>query len=210
MKTVTGVFDTYAEAENAVVALKASGIAEDDISLISRDPSRVLDRTERVDTTTSEGIGVGSSLGLVAGGTGGLLAGLGMIAIPGIGPVVAAGWLASTLAGAAAGAVVGGATGAVIGALTSSDITEEDAHVYAESVRRGGTLLTTHVHDDRAPEARRILDRAGSVDVGERRRHYTDAGWAAFDADLPPYGKKEAAAREEWEEEVQGRRLGGF
>lgn len=209
MKTVTGVFDTYAEAESAVVALKASGIAEDDISLISRDPNRVIDGSERVDTTTSEGIGVGSSLGLVAGGAGGLLAGLGMIAIPGIGPVVAAGWLASTLAGAAAGAVVGGATGGIIGALTSSDITEEDAHVYAESVRRGGTLLTAHVHDDRADEAQQIMDRAGSIDIGERRRTFTEAGWAAFNDDLPPDATQPTAAREEWEED-QRRRLGGF
>jgi hypothetical protein len=206
MKTITGLFDTYAEAENAVLALRASGIAEDDISLISRDPAHVADG---VDTTTSDGIGVGSGLGLVAGGAGGLLAGLGMLAIPGIGPVVAAGWLASTLAGAAAGAVVGGATGGVIGALTSSDITEEDAHVYAESVRRGGSLVTAHVHDDRIIEAQGILDRAGRVNIGERRRTYTEAGWEEFDPSLMAHESKQAAAREEWEDR-QSRRLGGF
>jgi hypothetical protein len=206
MKTVTGIFDTYSEAENAVVALKTSGIAEDDISLMSRDPSRV---TDHPDTSTADGVGVGSGLGLIAGGTGGLLAGLGMLAIPGIGPVVAAGWLASTLAGAAAGAVVGGATGGVIGALTSSDITEEDAHVYAESVRRGGSLVTAHVHDDRIVEAEGILDRAGRVNLGDRRRVYAETGWEEFDDNLPPYPAKQVAAREEWEDR-QRRRLGGF
>jgi hypothetical protein len=206
MKTITGLFDTYAEAENAVLALKASGIAEDDISLISRDPDRIGDKT---DGGASEGMGVGSGLGLVAGGAGGLLAGLGMLAIPGIGPVVAAGWLASTLAGAAAGAVVGGATGGVIGALTSSDVTEEDAHVYAEGVRRGGTLVTAHVHDDRIIEAQGILDRAGRINIGERRRTYTEAGWDKFDPDLTAHDSGPAEARDEFEGR-QRRRLGGF
>ena len=68
-----------------------------------------------------------------------------MLAIPGIGPVVAAGWLASTAAMAAAG----GATGGLIGALTQSGIGEDDAHAYAEGVRRGGTLVTARVDESR-------------------------------------------------------------
>lgn len=206
MKTITGLFDTYAEAERAVLALKASGIAEDDISLISRDPDHV---GESADNATSDGIGVGSGLGLVAGGAGGLLAGLGMLAIPGIGPVVAAGWLASTLAGAAAGAVIGGATGGIIGALTNSDITEEDAHVYAEGVRRGGTLVTAHVHDDRVIEAQGILDRAGRIDIGKRRRIYAEAGWDKFDPDRTSDDSRLSEAHEEFEER-QRRRLRSY
>ncbi len=56
------------------------------------------------------------------------------MAIPGLGPVVAAGWLVST----AALGVVGGMTGGIIGALTRSGVDEDDAHAYAEGVRRGG------------------------------------------------------------------------
>jgi hypothetical protein len=67
-----------------------------------------------------------------------LLAGLGLLAIPGLGPVVAAGWLAST----ALGAVAGGAAGGLIGALTAAGVSQEDAHVSAEGIRRGGTLVT--------------------------------------------------------------------
>ena len=206
MKTITALFDAYADAENAVMQLKNSGIAEDDISLISRDSDRLVDHA---DHTTSEGVGVGSGLGIVAGGTGGLLAGLGLLAIPGIGPVVAAGWLASTLAGAAAGAVVGGATGGVIGALTGSDITEDDAHVYAESVRRGGTLVTARVHDDRVIEAQSLLDQTGRINISERRRTYSEGGWSEFDPDLPPRDPKQVAAREEYDARER-RRMGGL
>ncbi|MBL0372092.1 hypothetical protein JJB09_08630 [Rhizobium sp. KVB221] len=194
MKILTGLFDTYAQAGEAVTALKASGIAEDDMSLISRDP-------DHVSVDSEEHVGVGSGIGLVAGGAGGLLAGLGMITIPGIGPVVAVGWLTSTLAGAAAGMLVGGATGSLIDALTSSDIGEDDAHVLAESVRRGGTLVTVCVHDDRVIEAQGIIDRFGSVDLGERRRVFREEGWDEFDGDLPPYAHTETAAPEEYLEE---------
>jgi len=206
MKTVTGLFNSYAEAENAVMALKSSGIADDDISLISSDTSRFADRT---DTSASESAGVGSGLGIVAGGAGGLLAGLGMLAIPGIGPVVAAGWLASTLAGAAAGAVVGGATGGIIGALTNSDMSEEDAHVYAESVRRGGTLVTARVHDDRVAEAEGLLDQAGRINISERRSTYSEGGWTEFDPSLPAQDPRLVEAREEWDDR-QSRRIGGL
>ena len=51
-------------------------------------------------------------------------------------PVVAAGWLVSTAAGAAAGGVARG----LLGALTQAEASSEDAYVYVEGFRRGGTL----------------------------------------------------------------------
>ncbi|MDB5526699.1 MAG: hypothetical protein JWM58_4462 [Rhizobium sp.] len=184
MKTVTGLFDTYRQAEDAVAALKESGISGDDISIVSRDPEYVDDTPE---SSAVDGAGVGSGLGLVAGGGAGLLTGLGMMAIPGVGPVVAAGWLVATLAGAAAGTVVGGAAGGLIGALTGSDVPEQDAHVYAESVRRGGTVVSARVHDDRVLDAQAILDRHTPVDIEGRRKTYAESGWERFNEDLPPY-----------------------
>jgi hypothetical protein len=181
MKTVTGLFDTYRQAEDAVAALKEAGISSDDISIVSRDPLYIDGTPE---STTAEGVGVGSSLGLIGGGAAGLLTGLGIMAIPGVGPVVAAGWLVSTLAGAAAGTVVGGATGGLVGALTGSNVSEEDAHVYAESVRRGGTLVTVHVHDDRMLEAQSILEQYTPVDIEGRRKTYAETGWERFEEDI--------------------------
>jgi hypothetical protein len=185
MKVVTGLFDTYRQAEDAVAALKESGVASDDITIVSRDPTYV-DGTEK---PAAEGMGLGSGIGLIGGGAAGLLAGLGVIAIPGIGPVVAAGWLVSLVAGAAAGTVVGGAAGGLIGALKGSDISEADAHVYAESLRRGGTLVSVRVHDDRVPEAEAILDHHTPVDLEGRRKTYAETGWERFDEDgnAPPF-----------------------
>jgi len=128
-----------------------------------------------------------SALSPTIGGAGGLLTGLGLMAIPGVGPVVAAGWLAATAVGALGGAVVGGAAGGIIGALTDSGVSEKDAHVYAEGVRRGGTLVTAKVSDELADQAKRILGQTNSVDLEERRSTYEAGGWTGFDPKADPY-----------------------
>lgn len=182
MRTVTGLFDDYADASSAVSELEAQGVPSSDISIVSNNGDR---RHEQ--SNAAEGAGTGAGIGAVVGGAGGLLTGLGLMAIPGVGPVVAAGWLAATAAGAAAGAVAGGAAGGIIGALTSSGVPERDAHFYAEGVRRGGTLVTAKVDDALAPEAEAILKRSNWVDPTERRAAYEKQGWTHFDETLSPY-----------------------
>jgi len=133
------------------------------------------------------GAGTGAGIGVAAGGGAGLLAGLGMLAIPGLGPVVAAGWLAATALGAAAGAVAGGAVGGMVGALTDSGVHEDDAHVYAESVRRGGSVVSVRVEERRRPEIEALLDRSGPVEMRARGDLYRSRGWSSFDAKAPAY-----------------------
>ncbi|MBM7323254.1 hypothetical protein EYD00_24530 (plasmid) [Agrobacterium sp. 33MFTa1.1] len=182
MRTVTGLFDDYADASSAVSELEAQGVPSSDISIVSNNGDR-----RHEESNAAEGAGTGAGIGAVVGGAGGLLTGLGLMAIPGVGPVVAAGWLAATAAGAAAGAVAGGAAGGIIGALTSSGVPERDAHFYAEGVRRGGTLVTAKVDDALAPEAEAILKRSNWVDPTERRAAYEKQGWTRFDETLSPY-----------------------
>jgi hypothetical protein len=119
----------------------------------------------------------GATAGAVLGGGAGLLAALGVIAIPGIGPLVAAGVLATTLAGAAGGSVVGG----LIGALTDYGVSEEEAHLYSEAVRRGSSLVTVRTDEARAAMAEAILDANKPVNTRERREAYTSAGWSKYD-----------------------------
>jgi hypothetical protein len=189
MKTVTGLFDDYTDANSAVNALESSGVPSDQISIVSNN----ADDRHKDHSGAADGAGTGAGLGAVVGGAGGLLTGLGMMAIPGVGPVVAAGWLAATAVGAVAGAVAGGAAGGLIGALTDSGVSEADAHVYAEGVRRGGTLVTAKVEDAIAPEAEAILQRSNWVDPAARRSAYTAQGWTKFDDTLEPYDADQVA-----------------
>jgi len=144
------------------------------------DPQHDRDR-DGVDDR-AEGAATGASIGVATGGLAGLLAGLGMIAIPGIGPVVAAGWLASTLAVGAAGGLAGG----MLGALTEAGVSEKDAHVYAEGVRRGGTLVSVRVQEMQRGRVETILDGA-AVNIRDRGAAYRNTGWSTFDPKSPAY-----------------------
>ncbi len=187
MKTVSALFDNYDDAADAVGKLEASGIQSADISIVSNRSGSSVDSASDAEEDAATGAGIGA----VVGGTGGLLTGLGIMAIPGVGPVVAAGWLAATAVGALAGAVAGGVAGGIIGALTEAGIAERDAHVYAEGVRRGGTLVTARVEDHRAAQAQEILTRYRSVDLQARRSDYESAGWTSFDPEAPAYSPEE-------------------
>jgi uncharacterized membrane protein len=180
----THLYDTYDDAKNAVRDLEAAGVAGSEISIISKDADGKI--TETTDGTS--GAATGASVGTVLGGGAGLLAGLGMMAIPGIGPVVAAGWLAST----ALGAVVGMASGGILGALTDMGVSDDHANVYAEGLRRGGTLVSVRTAELSQSNVVAIMDRYGPVDPDARASIYRKEGWNKFEdrADRAPANER--------------------
>jgi sporulation protein YlmC with PRC-barrel domain len=189
--TITRSYDSASDAYKAASAAKASGIADDDVSVIANNTENWYSDDKGSDA--ADGAAKGATVGAVAGGTAGLLAGLGMLAIPGLGPIVAAGWLAAMATGAVAGAAAGGATGGLIGAMTNHDVSEEDAHVYAENVRRGGTLLMVRADESRRAAVENILDGHNPVNVEARRTMYRSGGWDRFDEKAKPYTAHEIA-----------------
>jgi hypothetical protein len=183
MKTVSRVYDTYAQARAAVAALEAAGVPSSEVSLVAN--KYVSGQYEEADDVNKTATGAG--IGGVMGGGAGLLAGLGLIAIPGLGPVVAAGWLAATAVGVAAGATAGGLVGALVGAGEP----EEHANVYSESVRRGGTLVTARVADQNAARIQAVLDGFKPIDPVARGVDYRREGWKTFDPKPPAYRPSE-------------------
>jgi len=194
-KVISKLYPTYERAQQAVRDLEAAGVLSSDISIVSNNsdnwfsnngsPKRVDRDGDGVDDR-AEGAGKGAGVGAAVGGAAGLLAGLGLLAIPGVGPVVAAGWLVATAAGAAAGGVTGG----IIGALTQAGVSEEDAHVYAEGVRRGGTLVTARVDDRNAAQLEATLD-GSALRTTDLRSTYAKSGWKTFDPAAKPYSADE-------------------
>ncbi len=191
--TISRLYDDPKAAHRAVMDLEAAGITSRDISIVasnadnwydgsSKKMSRKVDRDADGADDRAEGAGVGAGIGAALGGAAGLLAGLGLMAIPGLGPVVAAGWLAAT----ATGAVAGGAAGGIIGALTQAGVSKSDAEVYAEGVRRGGTLVSARVADGQRARVEAILDQA-AINIREREQNWRDTGWTGFDPSAKPY-----------------------
>ena len=208
-KTISRLFDSHADAMQAVTELERSGIDHDKISLVSNNADNwhaghvhdlnrpgeggaLGDRNGDGENDVADGAGKGAATGGLVGGGAGLLAGLGMLAIPGLGPVVAAGWLTATAVGAAVGAAAGGATGGLLGALKEAGHTDEEANVYSEGVRRGGTLVSVKVHDNEEAEAQAILDGRG-VSAEVRGATFRDRDWSRFDADAPNYTAEDVA-----------------
>ncbi|MBS1165539.1 MAG: hypothetical protein H6R00_1564 [Proteobacteria bacterium] len=180
MSTHTRLYDSWSDAMAVVDRLRAARISNDDISVIS---------PENEDNQISDGAeatAVGSGIGAVLGGGAGALAGVGLLAIPGLGPIVATGWFVSTLAGLAAGAVAGGVAGGIVDALTSSGLSSEEAEVYAEAIRRGGTMVTVRADDSQDALVARLLGETPPVDIAARERVYRESGWTGYDPTVTP------------------------
>ncbi len=181
MRTLTRLFDNHDDAVATVHALEAAGFGHDHVSVVANNADTRYQTTTGAHADDVGATGTGATAGTIFGGGLGLLAGIGSLAIPGVGPVVAAGWLVATLTGAGVGAVVGGGAGGLVGSLTHAGVSEDDAHVYAEGVRRGGSLVTVQVDEARATEAEGILNSRTYVDPAARRAEYTQSGWERFD-----------------------------
>lgn len=194
-RVISRLYNSYDRASQAVRDLEAAGVPHSEISIVANNSdewysgngaTKKVDRDRDGVDDRAEGAGAGAGIGAGVGGAAGLLAGLGLLAIPGVGPVVAAGWLVATAAGAAAGGVTGG----VIGALTQAGVSDDDAHVYAEGVRRGGTLVSARVNDADASRLEQILDRS-SMRTSDLRTSYAKGGWKSFDPAAKPYSADE-------------------
>jgi uncharacterized protein (TIGR02271 family) len=194
-KTIVGLFDDVNDAHTVVQELVDAGVDHNNISIVANDAKGEYKQYRADGSSAAEGAGAGAVGGGVLGGVLGLLVGVGALAIPGIGPVLAAGPLAAALGTAGAstlvGAGVGAATGGLIGGLVGLGIPEEDANMYAEGVRRGGTLVTAKVADNLADRAAAIMQREGTVDLDAAGATWRQSGWNGFDVNANPYSASE-------------------
>jgi uncharacterized protein (TIGR02271 family) len=53
----------------------------------------------------------------------------------------------------------------------------QDSHAYEEGLRRGHTLLTAQVDDDRADDVFQILERSNAVDIDAAQESWRGSGW---------------------------------
>ncbi|MCJ2049157.1 hypothetical protein [Methylobacterium sp. J-070] len=163
---VAGLFEDYATAATAVQELESGGLHGIEISLVANDAD--LKHAKRLDETAQSRAVTGAAIGSVLGGSITALAALTALAIPGVGPVVAGGFVAAALGGA----TVGGLAGALIGSGLGAD----DADVYAEGIRRGGTLVVVRTPEAQVAQIEAFLNHAGAVAVAERAAAWREAG----------------------------------
>ena len=153
---------------------------------LTTDGGGLTDRDRERDRDVADdasGAATGAVTGGVVGGAAGLAASLMGLAIPGIGPIIAAGPIVATLSGAGVGAVAGG----LIGGLTDMGVSKTDAEYYAESVRRGGALVTVRADDSRAERAADIMRDHGAIDIERRADQWKERGWTGWNDKAEPF-----------------------
>ncbi len=182
MKSVSGLFDSYAEARHAVDELMIYGMPANRISIVASDLRGEYQAT-RGDGEPPSGTAAGAVTGGLMGGAAGVAVGLTGLTIPLLGPVIAAGPIVAALAGAGMGAVVGG----LMGALASVGVDGDEARIYAEGIRRGGAVVTVECNESESAAICDILSRNGVVDVAQRTEAWRRDGWRDFDPASQPY-----------------------
>jgi hypothetical protein len=204
MKTVIGLFDSIADAQGARDDLIGSGIENDRISIVTRPANDAMFPNDP--TEAAEGAGIGATAGAIAGGAAGLLASLGQLMIPGIGPLLAAGSIVAILTGAG----IGAATGGIIGALIGLGIPHREAEIYAEGIKRGGTLLSVDSTDNDADRIAAVMSQHDAVDIEKRALEWEAAGWQREQPDNRDQAKEADKAKEAKAiEALQSGKIGG-
>lgn len=153
-QTIIGVFESRANAENAVNSLRQQGFTREEINIISKKP-----QGQDVNYDDDDDITDGTLTGGTIGGIGGLLLGAGVVAIPGIAPIVA-------LAGGPIAAAVGGAiAGGITGGLIDWGIPADESQHYEEEVSQGSILAIIRTDAGKVDSVAQILKRNGAKEV---------------------------------------------
>ena len=152
-KSVIGVFNSRANAEQAVNVLRTQGFTTEEINIVSKNKKQQGQDSEYFEDDITDGALTGGTLG----GIGGLLLGAGALAIPGVGPVIAAGPIAAALSGAVAGGIAGG--------LIDWGIPAEAGKRYEQQVAQGGILAIIRSDAAKSNQAAQVLRQNGAKDV---------------------------------------------
>ena len=210
MNTVAGIFTSRADAVRAVERLRASGVGEDSVSLLTPGTTQgELDA--EVPTTETEQSGTGTAFGGTVGGAVGAASGLTLGAalaslfVPGVGPILAAGIAGAALLGAG-GVATGMAAGGALEGSLAKGLPHDELFIYEDALRQGrSVVIVTSEGEDEAGRVRRALSEAGAESLDAAREswwvglrdaeeeEYTGRG-SDFKADEPLYRRGFEAA----------------
>ena len=147
MKAVTGVFGSQPYAQRALVELRALGLSEDRLTLLT--PGGIDTHEGTIPTVSAEQPGMGKAMGAVVGAATGLSGGPLLVAalIPGVGPITVIGLLGGAVA-AAAGAGVGATVGGKLENAQTEGLPEDEIFVYEDALRKGRSVLIAMANDN--------------------------------------------------------------
>ncbi len=180
MATLIGMFDHFVNAQQVVNELFKRGFRQDEISLIANASSNeyasffhsgtasTAPLAQEKPLTTCQGVVVGATGGAISG----IVAALAPFVIPGIGPIIGAGPLIAGLTGGALGVLAGAATGGIAAGLLKAGVPQEEAHLFEESIKRGGTIIVVQSPETAVATVQKLMDDHCAVDVVRRQTEW--------------------------------------
>lgn len=152
---VVAVFDSHAEADEAVKELQRSGFDMKKLSVVGKDyhtEEQVVGYYNAGDRMKHWG-----KFGAFWGGVWGLLFGAAFFWVPGIGPVLIGGPLVAWIVAALEGALVVGGLSAIGAGLFSLGIPKDSIVIYESAVKAGKYVVVAHGTSQEVAKARDIM-----------------------------------------------------
>lgn len=163
MKTIFALFQSYANAEEAVNELLEEGFGEEQMNVIVREDTAKenLDlNLHQADVMKTDEVGEQTIHGMQH-----LLGGEQPVQMPDVGPVLAAGELATILSKGASAS--GAPDQALAGALEEFGVPDDVAQAYRSGISDGGVLVWIRTEDDQAAAAAGALRGQNGQHVGQ-------------------------------------------
>lgn len=215
METVAGIFQSRADAEEAVRQLHSLGIPNDRIALLT--PGMTDEQVERaVPTADSEQPGMGKALGGTVGGAMGVAGGASLgaaaatLLVPGVGPVLAGAILGAALLGAG-GTAAGVAAGGALERELEAGLPHDELYLYEDALREGQSVVIAFLEEEGATyAAQSALASAGATSIDEARENWwvglRDAEALEYETDDRNFQADEADYRRGFEAALSAQR----
>lgn len=193
-KTIVALYDHRSDAETASRDLQAAGFESSAIEILSHGD---LIGGGWSGGTSATGTGMGTTTGDASLGAASGMArtdlSTGYVASPNTvpGSGIGAGTTATGTTGYT-GSTTGTGSGGMLTRLAGWGVPNRDAEVYAEGVRRGGSLLKVRLDEDDVDRAMEVLERGNVVDVEARGSAYRESGWTGYDETADYYDDRSA------------------
>jgi hypothetical protein len=176
METVAGIFQSRAQAEEAVRELHSVGIPNDRIALLT--PGMSDARVESaVPTADSEQPGMGQAMGGTVGGALGVAGGASLgaaaasLLVPGVGSVIAGGILGAAILGAG-GTAAGIAAGGALETELVSGLPHDELYLYEDALRQGRSVVIAFIEGGEIYAAQSALVSAGAESIDAARENW--------------------------------------
>ena len=161
--SVVAIYETHAQAEEAVKALQRSGYDMKKLSIVGKDYH--TDESVVGYYNAGDRMKYWGKEGAFWGGLWGMLFGSAFFAIPGLGPILVAGPLVAWIIGGLEGAVVLGGLSALGAGLYSIGIPKDSIVQYEAAVKADKFLVLAHSTADEVAKARGILQTTHPLNI---------------------------------------------